>query len=90
MRNSRGTSNLCRLRSHSPNLASSTRERSLTLTYVVFPIGGVEDSAEDKRDKGEEKEVDAVEVGFSLDEFLRCCISGGHPGRAPARWGPAR
>ena len=53
---------------------------------MVFSIGTVEDSAQNEWYKGEEEEVDAVEVGFSLNELLRCCKSEGHPGKALAGW----
>ena len=57
---------------------------------MVLAIGSVEDSTQKKWCKGEEQEVDAVEVGFFLDEFLHGCIGEGHPGRALARRVPAR
>jgi hypothetical protein len=69
---------------------STLHEGKVSDTHVCgIAIGGVEDSAQNKRHKGEEQEVDAVEVGFSLNEFLHCCVSEGHPGRALARWASA-
>jgi len=58
----------------------------MTLTYVVLAVGSVEDSAQNKWYEGEEQEVDAVEVGFSLDELLHGRKSEGHPGRTLDRW----
>ena len=62
----------------------------MILTYVVLAVGSVEDPTQDKWCKGEEQEVDAVEVGLSLDEFLHGCTSEGHPARVFARRVPTR
>ena len=65
------------------------KRESSTPTYMVFAIRSVEDSAQNKRHEGEVYEVDAVEVGFPLDELLHCRKGEGHPGRALARWASA-